>query len=293
MAYFLVYRSLWLISLLPLRVLYLLADAFYVLVYYIIKYRKEVVFKNLDIAFPEKSQEEKVKIAKQFYKNFIDSFIETIKMLSVSTDYIGKRFKANWEVVNQFHASGRSVQIHLPHNFNWEWGNMMAAKEFNFTLIAVYQPISNKIFDRLFRHLRSRSGTNLLRANAMKEDMMAYRNQQYVLGLVADQNPSNMWRAWWMDFFTKKAPFVSGPAKNAIASDTVVIFGFVHKKKRGHYELVMEVAEEFPRQSDEQTLTKNFVHYMENVIRTYPDMWLWTHRRWKNEYHPDYPTIPS
>jgi len=286
--YYIVYSLLWLVSLLPLRVLYIISDGLYGLVFYVFKYRKDVVMGNLARSFPEKTDKERVAIAKQFYHNFIDSFIETIKLLSVSDKYILKRFKGNWEVINQYHTTGRSVQVHLGHNFNWEWGNVAAGKELLFQFLGVYMPISNKIFDRLFRKLRARSGTILLRATRMSEDMLPYRGTQYMLGLVADQNPGVMSRALWFDFLNQKTPFIPGPAKNAIAHDVVVVFGFIHKIKRGRYEVVFSVAEEHPVNSTTEEITRKFVRYLEEVIRTYPDMWLWSHRRWKNAWKEEY-----
>ncbi len=282
--YYIVYGFLWLISLLPMRVLYVLADGIYGLVFYIFSYRKKVVLDNLAIAFPEKSPAERLAIAKKFYRNFIDSFIETIKLLSVSDRFVEKRFSANWEVVNRFYDTGRSVQLHLGHNFNWEWGNLAGRKHLKFPFLAVYAPISNPVFDRIFRKLRARSGTILLRANHMKEDFFPYRHTQYLLGLVADQNPGHLKKALWLNFFGRRTPFAPGPAKNAIYNDTVVIFAFIHRPRRGYYEAVFTLQEEHASQTTEQALTKKFVLYLEEVIRRYPDMWLWSHRRWKNEW---------
>lgn len=286
--YYIVYGLLWLISLLPLRVLYFLSDGIYLFVYYVLKYRRDVVMNNLNIAFPEKTTEEKTTIAQKFYHNFIDTFIETVKMISVSDKYILRRFTANWEVVNALKRTGRPVQLHLGHNFNWEWGNVAAVRNINYNFLAVYMPVTNKIFDRLFLNLRSRHGTKLLRATRMAEDFIPYRNTEYLLGLVADQNPGGPQHALWFNFFNRPTPFVKGPAKNAIANNAAVVFAFIHKRRRGHYEAVFSLAEENPSAATETELTGRFVKYLEEVIRQYPDMWLWSHRRWKWEWKEEY-----
>src|SRR5215831_10456531 len=156
--YYVVYGLLWLVSILPLRILYIFSDCIYGVVYYVIKYRRDVVMQNLEIAFPEKTIEEKKQIAKKFYRNLIDTFIETIKMVSASEKFIMKRFTANWEVINSLKDTGRPVQVHLGHNFNWEWANVSAAHLLSYRFLVVYMPIANKIFDRLFIKLRSRTG---------------------------------------------------------------------------------------------------------------------------------------
>lgn len=289
--YYLVYGILWLVSLLPLRILYVLADGIYGLVFYVFKYRKEVVMSNLLIAFPEKTDAERTQIAKKFYHNLIDTFIETIKMISASKKLILKRTKADWDVINKFTAKGRNVQIHIGHNFNWEWGNAAAGRFFTIPLVVVYMPIANKVLDRLFCKLRSRDGSLLVRATQMQKDFLQYRNKQYILGLAADQNPGGPASGWWYHFFGRPTPFVKGPAKGAIINDAVVVFAYIHKPRRGYYEGIFSEPILNVNEMSETELTRQFVRYLETVIRKYPDMWLWSHRRWKYEWKPEYGDI--
>jgi KDO2-lipid IV(A) lauroyltransferase len=177
------------------------------------------------------------------------------------------------------------------HNFNWEWGNMVLTKQTVYKLLAVYMPFTNKIIERLFYKLRTRNGAIFLRATNMKEEFVEYSNTQYLLGLVADQNPGHPANAWWFNFFGKPAPFVKGPAKGAVTNDTAVVFAFVHKPRRGYYEAVFSLGTENAGSLTESELTQKFVIYLEGVIRQYPEMWLWTHRRWKHEWKPEYGNI--
>ncbi|MEO6289765.1 MAG: lysophospholipid acyltransferase family protein [Ginsengibacter sp.] len=286
--YYLVYGIFYVISLLPIRVLYLLSDAVYGLFYYIIRYRRDVVMNNLTIAFPGKTIAEKEKIAKKFYHNFIDSFIETIKMISASDAYILKRFTGNWEVINDLLKSGTNCHILLGHTFNWEWGNLSIGLNMEYNLLVVYMPISNKIFDRLFLKLRTRGKTRMLSAHNMRKDLMPYRNTQYALGLAADQNPGNPSYAYWLNFFNKAAPFVTGPEKGARSRNLPVIFCYIEKLKRGYYNMVFSIGETNPSSLPEGALTIKFVHYLENIIRMHPDMWLWSHNRWKHKWKEEY-----
>lgn len=286
--YYVVYGFLWLVSLLPLRVLYILSDGIYALVYYVFKYRRDIVMNNLLIAFPEKTDAERKKIAKEFYHNLIDTFIETIKMISASPKWIARRCSGNWEVFQRLHATGRSAQLHLGHNFNWEWANVAVAREARYQLLAVYMPIASKPIDRLFIKLRSKAGSRLLRATKMSEDFIPYRKQQYLLGLVADQNPGSPANAYWFNFFGRPAPFVKGPARNAINNKTAVVFAFIHKTRRGRYEIVFQEVLEDASGANPEELTKAFVGYLEGVIRANPSMWLWSHRRWKWEWKEEY-----
>ena len=239
---------------------------------------------NLLLAFPEKTEQERIRIAKNFYHNFIDTFIETLKLLSAPDSFFKKHFTGNFELVDQFYDEGRAVQIHMGHNFNWEWGNVSLQQQIRYQVLGVYMPISNKSFDRLFQKMRSRSGTVMLSAYNMAKEFLPFRNTQYCLGLVADQSPGRIDKAKWFDFFNRKTAFTIGPAKNAIKNNTVVVFGFIEKPKRGYYKVTFELGEEFPQNSTETELTENFVRYLEDIIRKNPDMWLWSHRRWKHEW---------
>lgn len=243
---------------------------------------------NLLIAFPEKTEKERRRIAKKFYHNFVDSLIETIKMITASDAMIQKHVSANWEEVNKLKGSVKKIQLHIGHNFNWDWGSSVAAKHLKFPMIVVYMPIGNKHFERLFLKLRTKTGNKFIRATHMSEDFAPYRDQEYFLGLVADQNPGDPTHAWWFNFFGKPTPFVKGPARGAIANDTAVVFAFIHKPKRGQYVAVLSTATTRARDFTESELTGKFVDYMEDVIRQYPEMWLWSHRRWKHQWKPEY-----
>jgi KDO2-lipid IV(A) lauroyltransferase len=285
---YVVYGIFWLISLLPLRVLYILSDALYGLAFYIVKYRRDVVMNNLKIAFPEKTEEERLRIAKKFYHNLVDTFIETIKMISASDKFILRHFTGNWEVLNNVYPTGRKVHLFIGHNFNWEWGNVAGAHELKFPFIGIYLPLSNKIFDRLFIKLRSRGGTILVRATHMREDILPHRNKQYLIGMAADQNPGHLPVAVWFNFFNRPTPFLVQPARAAIVNNSIAAFAFIRKKKRGYYEVVFTIAEENIDNTNEIELTGRFVKYLENVIRQYPDMWLWSHRRFRHEWKEEY-----
>ncbi|MGC4234795.1 MAG: lysophospholipid acyltransferase family protein [Niabella sp.] len=286
--YYIIYFFLYLFSLLPLRALYLISDFCYFIVYYVAGYRKKVVMQNLLIAFPDKTLKERTRIAKDFYHKFIDSMIETIKLLSAPDSFFEKHFTGNWEVVEKYYLQGRSVQLHLGHNFNWEWGNVTAVKHLSYKFLGVYMPLGNKTFDRLFKKIRSRSGTVLLSAHKMSVEFLPHRNTQYCLGLVADQSPGNVQKARWFNFFNRRTAFTMGPAKNAIKNNTVVIFAFISRPQRGYYNVTFSLAEEFPKPEEEIGLTQKFVQYLEAVIKENPDMWLWSHRRWKHEWKEEY-----
>jgi KDO2-lipid IV(A) lauroyltransferase len=286
--YYLFYGFLYLVSLLPMRILYFISDAIYGLVYYIFGYRKEVVMNNLAIAFPDRTEAERIRIAKKFYHNFIDSFIEVIKLVSAGDAFLQKRFTVDAKELNALYETGQSCQIHLGHTFNWEWGQLVLARLTKYKIMVVYMPITSVMLEKLFYKLRTRSGNVFLPATNMREAICPYLQTQYALGLVADQNPGNLNAAYWLNFFGKPTAFVSGPEKGARACGLPVVFACIEKPRRGYYHATMKLAARDSGALPEGELTFRYVRYLEEVIRRNPDMWLWSHRRWKHTWKPEY-----
>jgi KDO2-lipid IV(A) lauroyltransferase len=289
--YYIVFGLLYFLSLLPLKVLYLLSDFAYFILYKIAGYRKKVVFQNLSLAFPHKSEQEKKAIAKKFYRNFTDTFIETIKLISVNKKFIDRHFTFDSSVFDKIFAEGKKCQIHTGHNFNWEFANLGVAGNIPFTFLGVYMPIENKIFDRLFLKIRAKTGGVLLPATDMRNAIIPWRNSQYALGLIADQSAGDRHKAFWVNFFGKPAPFVRGPESGARMGNIPVVFGHFTKKKRGYYEGHFHLEEENPKALSAGELTLRYIHYLEKVISDHPEMWLWSHRRWKHEWKEEYGPI--
>jgi KDO2-lipid IV(A) lauroyltransferase len=289
--YYVVYGFLYLLSLLPLKVLYLLSDLAYFIIYYVAGYRKKVVFQNLSIAFPEKTQQEREVIAKKFYCNFTDTFIETIKLVSAGKNFVLKHYTSDIAAFDEAYRQGKKCQVHLGHNFNWELANLAVAFYTPYTLLSVYMPINNKIMDRLFKKIRSKTGAVLLPATEMRTAMLPWRDRQYLLALVADQNPGVPSKAYWFQFFGRPTPFVTGPEKGAKANDAAIVFYNITKSKRGHYHGHAQLAVTNPLELPDTEITRIYIQYLEKVIKAHPEMWLWSHRRWKHEWKPEYGEI--
>jgi Kdo2-lipid IVA lauroyltransferase/acyltransferase len=289
--YYLVYGIFYLISLLPLQLLYLLSDFAYFVIYYVTGYRKDVVMKNLTIAFPSKTEAEKTRIAKDFYHNFTDTFIETIKFISAGHKFFDRHLKADFSIVEPVYKKGHPIQFHVGHNFNWELANLAMPSHLPDKVVGVYMPLKNKIFDRMFRQIRSKFGTQLVAATRMRQEMMPYRGKQYILGLVADQSPPGPDKAYWVNFFGKPTGFLKAPEDAARRNNLPVFFAHFTKIKRGYYQAHIELATEEPQQLAPGQLTRIYAEYLERTMRKNPEMWLWSHRRWKHAWKPEYGLI--
>jgi KDO2-lipid IV(A) lauroyltransferase len=286
--YYIIYSLLYLLSLLPLGVLYFIGDGLYGLLYYIIKYRRDVVMNNLTIAFPEKTEVEKIKIAKAFYHNFIDSFIEAINMLSISDRDAARRVTGDFSAFEEAYRSGKSIQLHAAHHFNWEIVQWELARKVPYPFVGVYMPISNRSFNRIFFNLRKRFGTLLIPATDFKNGFAKYAGTKYILALAADQNPGNLKSVYWLSFFNKPTAFVAGPEKGARLNDTAVIFVNFNKTKRGFYHFNATLVTTQPLTMREGELTLRFARFVESCIRNNPSNYLWSHKRWKHAWKDEY-----
>jgi KDO2-lipid IV(A) lauroyltransferase len=286
--YYIVYGFLRLLSFLPLAVLYLLSDFAYVIIFYVLGYRKDVVMNNLLTAFPEKTEEERKKIMKTFYHNFCDTFIEMIKMFSWGTEEIKKRFVCNIEVMNDFVGTEQNVLIVSGHFFNWEMANLGLGALSKMPFVVVYMPIRNKAFEKIVYDMRRKTGVILVPATDFQNKVREHTKNQHALILVGDQSPGNPTKAYWTNFFSKPAPFPRGPEMGARRNNNVVIYADFYKIKRGYYKCEFELLTSTPTDYKDGGLTRLIVDKIENSIRQRPDNYLWSHRRWKHEWKEEY-----
>jgi len=269
----------------PWRIAYVISDFMAFLLQYVVKYRKQVIDKNLTIAFPNKSLQERKLIATKFYQNFTDSFIETIKLISISTAEFEKRFTSNVEVLNKLYETGQPVQIMAGHFFNWEFANWGVAKYGKYPFIAVYMPLSNPYINNIVLKMRERFGSIMIPATQFKTQFHKYATQgNYAMALAADQNPGNSMSAFWVNFLGRRTPFVKGPEKGAKLNNTAQVFAYFYSTKRGYYNLQYEVMTTAPNYYKDGQLTTLYVKMLEEKIKQNPANYLWSHKRWKYEF---------
>lgn len=289
--YYILFAFCYGIALLPLWLLYILSDGLCFLVYRVLGYRRKVVLDNLRQAFPEKAEKEIRQLAKKFYRNLTDMMLETLKLLTMSKRSLRKRFECDLTVFHELYAQGKSCQLHLGHNFNWEWANLLCIQGVPYPLLVVFMPITNKAVSRMFLHFRKKLGTKLIPANDMRNSMAQWVGKQYLIGLVADQNPGNPRRSYWFPFLNRMTAFYKGPETSARRFNIPVVFGKIYKVKRGYYKAELSLAFENPRNEPEGKITAAFVEYLEKHIYTQPETWVWSHRRWKHTYKPEFDSL--
>ena len=286
--YYFVFGILYVISLLPFPVLYLFSDFAYLILYYMIGYRKKIVMDNLANAFPEKTETERKQIAKKFYKNFVDNWIESIKLLSISKRALNKRITGNFDAFYKLHSSGVSVQVNLGHFFNWEMMAVHAGINQPYPFLSVYLPLSSRLLNRLMVHIRGRWGNPLISVSEMVRALIPWRKKQFLLGLGADQSPPVSENAYWLYFLNQPTGFAKGPEKFARVQNLPVLMMTSTRLKRGHYHFDYFLLSQDPGSLPEGELIRRYARHLENNIRKQPELWLWSHRRWKRQWNAAY-----
>jgi Kdo2-lipid IVA lauroyltransferase/acyltransferase len=281
--YYLIKLLLVPISILPFRVLYIISDVMYFIIYRLFKYRIAVVKENLLKSFPNKSIEELYVIEKKFYSNLCDSIVETIKLITISMPQLNKRITANWQVITQEHATGRVAQGHLSHLFNWEWGTVACNVNTPYQFVGIYNKVTNKAFNQLMQYIRGRSGTLLIDMNDMQAQMGEIQKGNTLWGFIADQNPSEPRRSAWITFLGRPTAFYKGAELVARRYNNIVFFGKIQRVKRGYYNIVLHKAFDQGKLTTDGEITTAYVRFLEQSIHEQPDNWVWSHRRWKHQ----------
>ncbi|GAB7088319.1 lysophospholipid acyltransferase family protein [Marinifilum fragile] len=282
---YIAYGFIKLLSYLPLPVLYIFSDIIFFIVYHVVGYRKQVVHTNLKNAFPEKSDKEIKKIGKEFFSHFCDSFIETIKLWTISEKEIKKRCKfLQPDFFDQYKESGKSVMAILGHYGNWEWMTSFPAwKDVN--LLPIYKPLHNKVFDKLYIQLRERFGAKTLPKDDTLRTMLRYRSEKEftVTVFLGDQTPNKNSIHYWTKFLNQDTPILQGTERIAKKLDQAVVFCSMQKVKRGYYEVDFIQLFDNPKETEDNEITEKHTRVLEEIIQKNPAYWLWSHKRWKHK----------
>lgn len=272
-----------LVSRLPLRVLYFFSDLMFVLLYRLLGYRREVVGDNLRRSFPELDEAGIRHIEIGFYQHFCDLLVESLKMLTMGEAELSHRLKlVNPELVEQYHAQGKSIILLSGHYANWEWFGYLP-KALPHLVTAFYQPLSNPVFDQLTKQARENHGVVAIKSTQAYRALAQYA-QEGVLTfslVLGDQSPPRDSAKHWTTFLHQPTAFLTGADRIAKKLNQVVMFPRLSKTSRGHYALEFVVIEEKPTTAEPGQIIERYARVLEANIQDDPSLWLWTHRRWK------------
>ena len=286
------YVFLWLITLLPLRALYCISDAIFVLLFWIIRYRRKVVQKNLLFSFPEKSEKERGKIERRFYRHLCDYFFETIKLIHISDEEVFRRIHYHSDYLKVKAQEEKNVVALLGHCSNWEWLTSIAMHD-DYHWAVPYMPLnSSKHFDEFMVKLRSKFTAEPVPMKSIYKRLIEINKsgELFVAGMIADQSPPDVKNRHWVTFMNQDTAVMEGAERIAQKTNASVVYCKMIKVKRGYYDIEIIPICENAQEVEDFYVTKKFFSLLEEHINEQPEYWLWTHRRWKrsrpqNEKH--------
>ena len=296
--YYVIYSLWFLLSLLPLRIHYMLSDLLYLIIYRLIHYRVAVVRKNIQESFPEKDADEQLAIERGFYHWFCDYLAESVKLLTMSRSQMRRRmvFKGT-DVVDEVVRNGQSCAVYLGHYCNWEWITSLPLWVTPEAQCGqIYHVLENQEFDKLFLKLRQRWGAVCIPMAETLRRLIQYRqaNQPVVIGYIGDQVP--FWNNihHWCQFLNHDTPVLTGTERLARQTGQAAFYLDVRRLRRGYYEAEFKLITREPKQLAEFELTDIYFRMLEESIRHDPACYLWSHNRWKRtreefnlRYDPD------
>lgn len=275
-----------LIASLPLRVLYGVSDVLFFIGFYIVRYRRSLVSKNLRNAFPQKSKEELYTIERTFYRNLCDYAVETLKLLNISKDELERRVTfTNREVALRYLENNQSVLFLASHQFNWEWLLVTGSLVYPYPLDFVYQSVNSKFFEALSMKCRTRFGAFPIKRDEVAREAVKRRNVLRCTAIVADQYPGyGRDKKYATTFLNQDTVFFYGANQLAVLMQCPVLYHRIEKVKRGYYTVTVIPLGEPPYTKDSDRVIESYVRETERVINDNPAEWLWSHNRWKKRH---------
>ena len=284
LAYILIYPFLWLISILPFRLLYAFSDVIYVLIYRVFGYRKKTVKANLKLVFPNMSSEEINLITKKFYHHLCDMILESIKSMTISENEMKKRFTfTNIELIKSLEEEKRNIALMCGHYGSWEWIFILQTY-LDIDGYAIYKKLRNKHFDALVKRIRAKYHSYLITTKESISYLMELKRkgEHFICGFAADQSPKIDKAYHWQEFMGINVPVHTGAEMLSKKLDMAVVFFRVKRLKRGYYQTTFEIITLNPSEYPNYEITDKFLKLVENQIKEAPEYYLWTHKRWKH-----------
>lgn len=283
--FYLILPFLYLISILPFPLFYLLSDGVCFLLYRVIGYRKKVVYENLKNSFPGKSHAELKELERKFYHYLCDLFLETLKTLTISKEEALKRCEMNANtrrIFRELYDQKKSCILVMGHYGNWEWAGSSFSLVNPQQLYVIYHPLSNPQFDQLMYKMRTRFGTKLYAMKDTMREMVKNRHEVNATAFIADQTPSPE-NAYWTTFLHQDTPVFWGTERIAQKLNYPVVYVTVNRVKRGYYSVNTEYLVIDPKNTTEGQISEMHTRKLEQDIMAQPEIWLWSHRRWKHK----------
>ncbi|MEI6817055.1 MAG: lysophospholipid acyltransferase family protein [Bacteroidota bacterium] len=282
-SFYILLPFIYLLSLLPFWVMYRISDGLYYILYYLVGYRRKIVEQNLHNSFPDKTDKEIKELSKKFYSYLCDLTLETFKKITMTRKQTMKHIKFHdTTLFEKIYAEKKSIILLMGHYGNWEWAGSSFTLQTDYQLYVIYKPLSNKHFEDLIVKTRTVFGTKLIKVHNTLRDMISNKGIISATAFIADQTPFPD-NAYWTKFLNQDTPVFTGAEKLSKKLDYPIVYIKIDRVKRGYYDIHAELLFENPKATSENEISETFIKRLEKDIIEKPEIWLWSHRRWKHK----------
>ncbi len=272
---------------LSFNTLYKLSDFLYLILYHVVKYRRNVVYQNLRRAFPDYTDQQIDDIAKKYYRHLADMFLETLKFFTLDSQELKKHFYVeNPEELNKYYYLGQNVIMSGAHVGNWELGPLSSPYWFKHQIVVIYKPIHNPRINAFIKRKRTKHGSRMVSIDITARSF-THGNKPFCVVMLSDQNPPNPDKSIWVNFFGNPTATLHGLELYAKRYNLPVLYFDMQKTDRGYYKVRLETLIDNPKDQPKGYITWRYMQRVEQAIREKPELWVWSHRRWKHKFNPE------
>ncbi|MYB88463.1 MAG: lipid A biosynthesis protein [Proteobacteria bacterium] len=267
---------------LPLPILHGLSGPLYLLLFYILRFRRKVAENNIRNSFPELDATERMALLKNHYRRLCDVALETTRSLAMAPTALERHVSfTNLGVIQQALQQNQTVLLAMAHHCNPVWAVLAAGQKLGTPVDGIYKPPHLAWLDELTLKSLSRFNITPVPAKTCVSTLLQRSASTRAVAIVADQAPRRSDKAYWTRFMHQDTPFYLGLEKIAQLFKYPIFFMDIKRTGRGHYEASFKPLAEPPYDKHSHAISESFARAVEQQILRSPQDWLWTHRRWK------------
>ncbi len=271
-------------AVIPLPILYSLSWPLYILLFYIVRFRRNIAEENIHNSFPNHSSSEKDALLKSHYQNFCETLLEVIKSINMKPEQLLNHvIFENTEEIVHYLQQGQTVLLSMAHQCNQEWAMLAVSQKLNYPIDGIYKPLHMKWLNELALESSTRFNVTLTPAKTCITELIKRSKQTRIIAIAPDQAPRRRDDAYWTTFMQQETPFYLGLEKIATLFKYPVFFMRLERVARGKYQANFELLCTPPYEKGKNLVSREYVHAVEKQILAQPQDWLWIHKRWKKK----------
>lgn len=244
-------------------------------------YRRNMVMLNMARCFPTRSEKEIRALVTGYFRHLADLLVEPFMIRRMPRGGLGKLVHyENTQLIEKLAGENRDVVLMASHYGSWEYLQSLPLQTGR-PVLAAYSPVSARWLDTWLLKLRGRFGVTLVPKAEWYRRALGWESASPAIFIsIADQRPPASGK-YYLNFLNRKTFIQSGAARIAVRRDCAVVYLDVTKIRRNTYRYRFRLITDQPRQLGEAGIMEHYYKALEQTIERQPELWLWSHNRWK------------